>query len=154
MENNDSTSWTRARWQKTCMKKNKGGNKRKNLVLKCPCFNQHWRALKQPPQINKSICDNSIKKICLGHRTCQAIIRMPKMRVNLPLLWRHPRQTQTKTKKTFFSLSARRPAECVEGLDSSLAQSAGELLCCKAWSKKWPARRCTRSVLSVTATDV
>jgi len=35
------------------------------------------------------------------------------------------------TKKTFFSLQTRRLAESFEGLDSSQAQSTGELWSCK-----------------------
>jgi len=37
----------------------------------------------------------------------------------------------TKKPETFFSLQTRRLAECFEGLDSSLAQSTGELWSCK-----------------------
>ena len=37
------------------------------------------------------------------------------------------RNTPTEIEKRFFSISSRRLAESVDGLDSSLAQSAGEL---------------------------
>jgi len=38
-----------------------------------------------------------------------------------------PPENPTKTKKCFFSISTTRLAESVEGLNSSLAQSPGEL---------------------------
>jgi len=40
---------------------------------------------------------------------------------------RHPRERQTENEKRFFSISTRRLAESVDCLDSSLAQSPGEL---------------------------
>jgi len=43
-----------------------------------------------------------------------------------PLLAFHPDNPKPKT-KNFFSISTRRLDECVEGLNSSLAQSPGEL---------------------------
>ena len=48
---------------------------------------------------------------------------------NMPSLWRHLQKTPNPKQKTFFSMSARRLAEAVEGLNSSLA--AGNL-----WPKK------------------
>jgi len=44
-----------------------------------------------------------------------------------PHLWRFPPKTLHQKQKIFFSISIARLAECVEGLNSSLAQSAGEL---------------------------
>ena len=46
---------------------------------------------------------------------------------NYPHLWRPPSEPQTQNKKTFFSISTKRPAESVDALNSFLAQSAGEL---------------------------
>ena len=48
---------------------------------------------------------------------------------NMLSLWRHLQKTPTENKKFFFSMSTRRLAESVEGLNSSLA--AGDL-----WPKK------------------
>jgi len=45
-----------------------------------------------------------------------------------------------KTKIVFFSISSRRLAEPEDGLDSSLAQSGGELQHCKRAPKFWRAR--------------
>ena len=42
-------------------------------------------------------------------------------------LWRSPQRTPNRKRKTFFSISTRRLAESVDGLDSSLTQSPGEL---------------------------
>jgi len=44
-----------------------------------------------------------------------------------PHLWFPPREPQTRNKKIIFSILTRRLAESVEGFNSSLAQSAGEL---------------------------
>ena len=44
-----------------------------------------------------------------------------------PHLWRSPRKPPTENKKCFFSILTTRLAESVEGLNSSLAQSPGEL---------------------------
>jgi len=41
------------------------------------------------------------------------------------------RKPQTENKKRFFSISSRRLAESVDDLDSSQAQSVGELWSCK-----------------------
>jgi len=46
---------------------------------------------------------------------------------NMPSLWRHLQKTLTENEKRFFSISTRRRAESVEGLNSSLAQLPGEL---------------------------
>ena len=42
-------------------------------------------------------------------------------------LWRSPQKKTTKNENFFFSISTTRLAESVEGLNSSLAQSSGEL---------------------------
>jgi len=56
---------------------------------------------------------------------------------NHPHLWRSPQRTQKRKRKTFFfSISSRRRAESVDGLDSSLAQSAGDLWICKGRVKE------------------
>jgi len=49
-------------------------------------------------------------------------------------------ENHTPKTKTFFSISTRRLAESVDGLNSSLAQSTGELWRCKALQKKWRTR--------------
>jgi len=54
-------------------------------------------------------------------------------------LWRHPQNPKPKT-KNIFSISTRRLAKFVDGLNSSLVQSSGELWRCKSWSKRWPAQ--------------
>ena len=45
---------------------------------------------------------------------------------NMPSLWRHLQKTPIQS-ENFFSISTRRLAESVEGLNSSVAQSPGEL---------------------------
>jgi len=50
---------------------------------------------------------------------------------NMPSLWRHLQKTPTENEKRFFSMSTRRLAEAVKGLNSSLALAAGNL-----WPKK------------------
>ena len=50
-----------------------------------------------------------------------------------------PENLQPKTKK-IFSILTTRLAESVEGLNSSLAQSPGELYDCKALQEKWGTR--------------
>jgi len=50
-----------------------------------------------------------------------------------------PQRTPNRKRKMFFSISSRRLFESVDGLDSSLAPSAGELWSCKnlqTWVKK------------------
>jgi len=49
---------------------------------------------------------------------------------NMHPSWRYLEKTPNPKRKTFFSISTRRLAESVDGLDSSLAQSAGELWSC------------------------
>ena len=41
--------------------------------------------------------------------------------------WRSTQITPNRKRKIFFSILTRRPDECVEGLNSSLAHSPGEL---------------------------
>jgi len=60
-------------------------------------------------------------------------------RKHAPIMMLPTENIKPKT-KLFFSISSRRFAESVDGLNSSLAQSAGELWRCKAWTKKWPAQ--------------
>jgi len=50
---------------------------------------------------------------------------------NMPSLWRHLQKTPNENEKRFISMSTRRLAESVEGLNSSLALAAGDL-----WPKK------------------
>ena len=50
---------------------------------------------------------------------------------NMPSLWRHLQKTPIENEKLFFSMSTRRLAESVEGLNSSLALAVGDL-----WPKK------------------
>jgi len=50
---------------------------------------------------------------------------------NMPSLWRHLQKTPNRQRKTFFSISTRRLAESVEGLNSSLA--AGDFWPKKGW---------------------
>jgi len=45
----------------------------------------------------------------------------------MPSLWRHLQKIPTDSEKNFFSILATWLAETVDGLDRSLAQSAGEL---------------------------
>jgi len=58
---------------------------------------------------------------------------------NIPSLWRRL-QKPTSQAKNFFSISTRRIAESVGGLNSSLALAAGKLQDCKALQKKWRTR--------------
>jgi len=51
---------------------------------------------------------------------------------NMPSSWRHLHKTPTENEKVFFSMSTRRLAESVEGLNSSLALAAGDF-----WPKKF-----------------
>jgi len=46
---------------------------------------------------------------------------------NVPSLWRHLQKSLTENEKRFYSILTKRLAESVDGLDSSLAQSPGEL---------------------------
>jgi len=49
----------------------------------------------------------------------------------MPSLWRHFQKTPNRKRKTFFSISNRRLAEFVKGLNSSLPLAAGDF-----WPKK------------------
>jgi len=51
-----------------------------------------------------------------------------------------PPENPHRKRKKFFFVSTRRLSEYVEGLNSSLAQSPGELQDCKVLQKKWLAR--------------
>jgi len=57
-----------------------------------------------------------------------------------PHLWRSPQRTPNQKRKVFVSISSRRLAESVEGLNSSLAQSPGQL---------WP-KECVKGKLIAT----
>jgi len=59
----------------------------------------------------------------------------PPLLVTLP-----PEKLKPKTKKLFISILIARLAESVKGLNSSLAQSPGELQDCKALQEKWRTR--------------
>ena len=50
------------------------------------------------------------------------------------------RKRQTENEQLFFSMSTRRLAESIEGLNSSLALAAGDLWPKKCRSIYWPAR--------------
>jgi len=54
----------------------------------------------------------------------------------LPSLWRHLQKTPNPKRKAFFSISTRRLAESVEGLNSSLALAAGQVIGLQSFSKK------------------
>jgi len=55
------------------------------------------------------------------------------------------RKPPTENEKSFLSISSRRLVESVDGLHSSLAQSAGELWSCKDW--KSPVEKVARAGL-------
>jgi len=57
----------------------------------------------------------------------QGQVKVTKKRKNTPTCGVPPREPQTENEKRFFSISTRRLAESAEGLNSSLAQSPGEL---------------------------
>jgi len=65
----------------------------------------------------------------------QGQVKLAKKTQEYPHLWRYPQRTPNPKRKTFFSISTTRLAESVDGLNSSLAQSAGELWRCKALPK-------------------
>ena len=74
----------------------------------------------------------------------QGKVKAAKKKQKHPHLWRSPKRTPNRKRKTFlFSISSRRLAESVDGLDSSLAQSAGEL---------WSSKNVTSLVKKVTRT--
>jgi len=54
-----------------------------------------------------------------------------KMAKNLPHLWHHLQKIRSPKPKHIFSLQTQTPTEYFKGLDSSLAQSTGELWICK-----------------------
>ena len=56
-----------------------------------------------------------------------------------PLAAVPPANPKPKTKNVFFSILSRRLGESENDLDSSLAQSGGELQCCKLAPKFWQA---------------
>ena len=76
--------------------------------------------------------------------------KMAKIKQKHPYLWRPPQKTSNpKRKMFFFSMSTRRLAESVDGLNSSLALTAGDL-----WPKKgapicWRARSFQTTVMTV-----
>jgi len=57
----------------------------------------------------------------------QRQVKVTKKTQKYPHLWRSPRERQTENEKRFFSMSTRRLAESIEGLNSSLALAAGDL---------------------------
>ena len=69
----------------------------------------------------------------------QGQAKMAKITQKHPYLWRSPRKAQTQN-KIFVSILTTRLAESVEDLNSSLAQSPGELWDCKALQQKWRMR--------------
>ena len=58
-------------------------------------------------------------------------VKVAKKMQKHPHLWRSSSKRQTKNEKMFFSMSTRRLADSVEGLNSSLALAGGDL-----WPKK------------------
>jgi len=58
----------------------------------------------------------------------QGQVKVVKKMQNTPTCDIPPSKRQTKNEKKFFSMSTRRLAESVEGLNSSLALAAGDLL--------------------------
>ena len=58
----------------------------------------------------------------------QGQVNLAKKTLKHPHLWRHPRNPQIRNEKKIFLIYSLRLAESVEGLNSSLAQSPGELL--------------------------
>ena len=69
----------------------------------------------------------------------QGQVKLVKKTQNHPHLRRHSHITPNAKRKSFVSILTRRLAKSVDGLNSSLAQSANELWRCKAWPKKQPA---------------
>jgi len=61
----------------------------------------------------------------------QSQVKVAKKSKNAPTCSSPPANPKPKTKIVFFSISSRRRAESEDGLDSSLAQSGGELQRCK-----------------------
>jgi len=53
--------------------------------------------------------------------------KLAKITQKHPYLWRSPQKSSNPKRKIFFSILTIRLAESVEGLNSSLAQSPGEL---------------------------
>ena len=56
----------------------------------------------------------------------QGQVKVAKKMQKHPHLWRSPHQTPNQKQKNFFSMSTRRLAESVEGLNSSLTPAAGD----------------------------
>jgi len=61
----------------------------------------------------------------------QSQVKVAKKMQKYPHLWRSTQRTPNQKQKNFFSMSTRRLAESVKGLNSCLALAAGDL-----WSKK------------------
>jgi len=57
----------------------------------------------------------------------QGQVTRAKMAKNLSHLWHHPQKNETQN-QIFFSLQTRRLAKSFKGLNSTLAQSTGELM--------------------------
>jgi len=57
----------------------------------------------------------------------QGQAKMDKITQKHPYLWRSTQKSSNSKRKNFFSILTTRLAESVEGLNSSLAQSPGEL---------------------------
>ena len=71
----------------------------------------------------------------------QGLVNVAKKKQKHPHLQRSPQRTPYRKRKSFFlSISSRRLAESEDGLDSSLAQSGGELQRCKLAPKFWRGR--------------
>jgi len=72
--------------------------------------------------------------------SAQGQAKMAKITQKHPYLWCFPQQTSNPKQKTFFSMSTRRLAWPVEGLNSSLALTAGDLWQAKGVPVCWRMR--------------
>jgi len=70
----------------------------------------------------------------------QGQVKVTKKSKNTPTCSGPLSEPQTEIENRFFSISSRRLAESEDGLDSSLAQSGGELQRCKLAPQIWRAR--------------
>jgi len=78
----------------------------------------------------------------------QGQVKVAKKSKNTPTCSGPPCEPQTENENRFFSISIRRLAKSEDGLDSSLAQSGGELQRCKLAPKFWRARDLKKAVFA------
>jgi len=77
----------------------------------------------------------------MAHWDCaQGQAKMAEITQKHPYLWRSAQKSSNPKRKIVVSILTTRLAESVEGLNSSLAQSPGELQDCKALQEKWHTR--------------